>query len=151
VYFSYLVVLFYCHFIWLYLTCLNLIINGKWKWKWKELTKNALLDCLLARHQVVLSGSPTGRRGYNSTLCDKEWLTVSLADLWIFITIIAAVIASITQIEFINAATTVSMTLERMPIARMSSYNNQSNNQSINLYRAIVQTYIDKYLVWVPE
>jgi len=32
VYFSYLVVLFYCHFIWFYLTCLNLIINGKWKW-----------------------------------------------------------------------------------------------------------------------
>jgi len=27
VYFSYLVVLFYCHFIWFYLTCLNLI-NG---------------------------------------------------------------------------------------------------------------------------
>ena len=26
-YFSYLVVLFYCHFIWFYLTCLNLI-NG---------------------------------------------------------------------------------------------------------------------------
>ena len=28
-YFSYLVVLFYCHFIWFYLTCLNLINGDK--------------------------------------------------------------------------------------------------------------------------
>ena len=43
-YFSYLVVLFYCHFIWFYLTCLNLI-NGD---------GDLLSECLSVRPSVAL-------------------------------------------------------------------------------------------------
>jgi len=46
-----------------------------------------------------------------------------LAVLWIFITVIAAVVVSITQPAFIDAATSASRTRNRIRWARQRSYN----------------------------
>jgi len=46
-----------------------------------------------------------------------------LASLWIFITVIAAVVVSITKPAFIDAATSASRTRNRIRRARQKSYN----------------------------
>ena len=72
---------------------------------------------------------------------EKTRLTASLADLWIFITVITAVIISIAQPSFTDTATTASRTWNRTRMTSQFSYNPRCNAQLLSL-NALLTKYI---------